>query len=91
MVDVYKVWATNNTPTRQPRNYLAFRRACERADVQAFSPYQLRHLRAVELRESHGLETAKAVLGHTFACMSDHYSCHADAALSSRAAAEYGG
>jgi integrase len=66
--------------------YKAFTYACQRAGVPIFSPYQLRHLKAVELREQHGLEFVRATLGHSFAAMSDHYSRHADAALASRVA-----
>jgi integrase len=70
--------------------YLAIKRACRAAGVQRFSPYSLRHLRAIELRASHGLEVCRAVLGHSFAAMSDHYSRHADATLASKVAAECG-
>jgi integrase len=58
--------------------------------VAPFTPYQLRHLKAVELRERYGLEYVRAVLGHSFQAMSDHYSKAADATLASRAAAEAG-
>ncbi|VTR92155.1 catalytic phage domain protein : Site-specific recombinase XerD OS=Singulisphaera acidiphila (strain ATCC BAA-1392 / DSM 18658 / VKM B-2454 / MOB10) GN=Sinac_1635 PE=4 SV=1: Phage_integrase [Gemmata massiliana] len=68
----------------------AVRRACEKAGVEAFTPYQLRHLKAVELRERYGLEHVRATLGHSFAAMSDHYSKAADATLAARAAAETG-
>jgi integrase len=68
----------------------AVQRACERAKVTAWTPYQLRHLRAVELREKYGLETVRAVLGQSFMAISDHYSKAADAVLASRAAAETG-
>jgi integrase len=84
---------------RQPAevyDHLAFcnavRRACKKANVPHFSPYQLRHLRAVELRENvkYGLEYVRAVLGHSFAGMSDHYSKAADKALAAKAASEIG-
>ncbi len=65
-------------------------RACELAKVPRWTPYQLRHLRAVELREKYGLETVRAVLGQSFMSMSDHYSRGADATLAGRAAAECG-
>jgi len=68
----------------------AVRRACRRADVEVFTPYQLRYLRAVELRERYGLEVVRAVLGHCAASMSDHYSKAADGILASRAASEVG-
>jgi integrase len=69
---------------------LAVRRACDRAGVARFCPYQLRHLRAVELREKYGLEFVRATLGQTYLSMSDHYSKAADEALASKAAAEVG-
>jgi integrase len=84
----------------------AVARACERANrvrereavehgpnrppVTAWSPNQLRHLKAAELRERYGLEYVRAVLGHSFAAMSDHYSRAADASLAARVAAEAG-
>jgi integrase len=68
----------------------AVRRACEKAKVKPFTPYQLRHLRATELREEYGLEYVRAVLGHSFAGMSDHYSKAADKALAAKVAAEVG-
>ena len=42
----------------------AIRRACERAGVPLWTPYQLRHARATEVRQRFGLEAAQAVLGH---------------------------
>lgn len=68
----------------------AVRRACRAANVPPFSPYQLRHLKAVELRERFGLEHVRAVLGHSFQAMSDHYSKAADKVLAVRAATEAG-
>lgn len=43
---------------------LAIRRACRRAGVSVFTPYQLRKLRATEIDRVYGAETAAAVLGH---------------------------
>jgi len=68
----------------------AIRRACKSAGVARFCAYSLRHLRAVELRKQYGLETVRAVLGHSFKAMADHYSKAGDAALASRAAGETG-
>jgi integrase len=68
----------------------AIRRACSRAGVKAFSPYSLRHLRAVELRAKFGLETVRATLGHSAASMAAHYSAAADAALAGAAALAVG-
>lgn len=68
----------------------AIRRACVLANVPVWAPNQLRHLVAVELRERFGLEVTRAMLGHSFKAMSDHYSKTADAALAGQAAAEVG-
>ncbi len=65
-------------------------RTCKRIGVTPWSPYQLRHLRAVELREKYGLETVRAVLGQSAAAIADHYSKGADAVLAGRAAKEIG-
>ena len=43
----------------------AVARAAERAGVPEWSPNQLRHARATELRRTHGLDGAGAVLGHS--------------------------
>jgi integrase len=82
---------------RAPRDYYthlalscAVRRACITAKVTPFTPYQLRHLKATELRERYGLEHVRAVLGHSFQAMSDHYSKAADKALAAKVAAEAG-
>jgi integrase len=68
----------------------AVRRACEKAQVVPFSPYQLRHLRAAELRKQFDLEVVRAVLGHSAKSMSDHYSQSADAELAGKAMATAG-
>lgn len=59
----------------------AVRRACRKAGVIPFSPDSLRHLRAAEVRTTHGLKRARAVLGHSFQAMTDHSSASADADL----------
>lgn len=68
----------------------ALRRACRKAGVAPFTAYQLRHLVGAELRQEYGLEYVRAVLGHSFAAMSDHYSRAADQALAVRVAASRG-
>jgi integrase len=82
---------------RQPRDHYshlavscAVRRACKKAKVTPFTPYELRHLRASEIREQYSLEHVRAVLGHSFAGMSDHYSKAADKALAAKVSAEAG-
>lgn len=44
---------------------VAIRRACRRAGVPVFTPYQLRKLRATQVDKLFGAETAAAVLGHS--------------------------
>lgn len=69
---------------------VAVYRACKLAKCKPYSPYMLRHLRAVELREKYGLEVVKATLGHSTLAMSEHYARRADEVLASKAAAEIG-
>jgi integrase len=64
----------------------ALARACERANVTAFTAYQLRHLKAVELREQFNLETVRAVLGQSTMSMAEHYARAADESLARKAA-----
>lgn len=65
----------------------AVRLACKKANVELFSPYCLRHLRAVELREKYGLEVVRAVLGQSQMSIADLYSRTADEMLARKAAA----
>ncbi|MBL8875813.1 MAG: tyrosine-type recombinase/integrase, partial [Phycisphaerae bacterium] len=49
-----------------PTNYAqAIRRACEAAGVPHWSPNQIRHTKATEIRHEHGLEAAQVILGHS--------------------------
>lgn len=57
-------------PQRQPGDHYtttsyrrAIERACRLAKIDAWSPNQLRHTRATELRRLHGLDAAQVVLG----------------------------
>ncbi|HYH67967.1 MAG TPA: tyrosine-type recombinase/integrase [Urbifossiella sp.] len=52
----------------------AITRACEKAGVPAFFPYQLRHLAAAEIQEVFGLDAVQALLGHHTKSMSEHYA-----------------
>jgi len=65
-------------------------KACKKAGVAKFSPYQLRHLRGAELREKFSLEHVRAALGHSHASMSAHYARGADAVLATEVAATAG-
>jgi integrase len=48
------------------RSYrLAIVRACQKAGVPEWSPLQLRHSAATEIRAKYGVEAAKVILGHT--------------------------
>ena len=48
------------------RSYrLAVLRACKKAGVPPWTPLQLRHAAATAIRAKYGLETAKAILGHS--------------------------
>ena len=44
--------------------YTAVRRACERAGVEHFTPYDLRRTAATRVRAALGKEEAKLLLGH---------------------------
>jgi integrase len=59
-------------PRRQPREQYdrnsyanAVARACRKAGVAEWTPLQLRHTAATLIRAKYGLESAKAILGHT--------------------------
>ena len=52
----------------------AIRRACERAKVDAWSPNQLRHTAATEVRKQFGLEGAQLILGHSRADVTQVYA-----------------
>jgi hypothetical protein len=66
--------------------------ADERLAVKAWrkahrwTPYQLRHLRATEIRAEHTDDAARAILGHSQLGMTLHYSRQADAAIAARVA-----
>jgi integrase len=52
----------------------AVERACRQANTPVWSPNQLRHARATELRRLHGLDAAQVVLGHTEAFVTQIYA-----------------
>lgn len=52
----------------------AIRRAQERAGVPLWSPHQLRHARATQVREAYGVEGAQAILGHETLAASQIYA-----------------
>lgn len=67
----------------------AVKRACRRLGVPVWTPYQLRHARATELRASHGLEAAGVTLGHKRMSATEVYA-QQDRELAARVAAETG-
>lgn len=56
----------------------SYRRAiaygCKRADVPKWHPHQLRHNAATRLRKEFGLDTARAVLGHSSTAVTEVYA-----------------
>jgi integrase len=52
----------------------AIRRACRRGNLPRWHTHQLRHTCCLEVSRQHGLEAARAVLGHRTVQMSAHYS-----------------
>ncbi|HJZ53826.1 MAG TPA: site-specific integrase, partial [Gemmataceae bacterium] len=67
-------------PQKQPglqynhRSYnQAVRKACVKAGVAHWFPYQLRHLAAAEVKAVFGLDAVQALLGHHTRTMAEHY------------------
>lgn len=67
----------------------AVRRACDKAGVARWSPNQLRHTHATEVRRRFGLDSARVALGHAGASVTEIYA-ERDADLARRVAAEVG-
>lgn len=63
-----------NTPYKPTSYGRAISRAAKRAGVSHWSPYQLRHLFATEIRARFGLEAAQVALGHKFADVTQIYA-----------------
>jgi integrase len=68
-------------PNRTPKDHYttasyrrAVERACVRAKIPVWTPNQLRHARATELRRLHGLDAAQVVLGHSDAFVTQIYA-----------------
>lgn len=72
-----------NTPLFQRYNRatlaVAIRRACGRAGIPAWTPYQLRHAYATNLAQRFGREKARLLMGHVSAAMTEHYIARDDA------------
>lgn len=67
----------------------AITRACQKAGVAPWTPYQLRHSRATQVRKAYGLEGAQVVLGHKNARVTEVYA-ERDHELAARVARETG-
>ncbi len=83
-------------PKRQPgeryttQSYRkAINKAAAKANVPVWSPNQLRHARATEVRKSHGLEAAQHVLGHARVSTTEIYA-ERNASIALKVAAETG-
>lgn len=72
---------SNPNATKTPRDcydkfsyWRAISRACKKAGVPGWHPYQLRHLAGTLVREALGAEAAQALLGHSNLQMTQHYA-----------------
>jgi integrase len=72
-------------PERAPRDRFdsgsfnqAIRKACIKANVEPWTPYQLRHLAGTMVRDALGIEHAQALLGHATIAMTEHYTRNAE-------------
>ena len=52
----------------------AIARACTAAKIPSWHPHQLRHNAATNLRKEFGIETARLILGHKNAAMTEIYA-----------------
>lgn len=72
--------ATRPRPRRRGCRYTedsyrrSIARACERAGIESWSPNQLRHASATEVRQKYGLEGSQTVLGHRKANVTELYA-----------------
>ena len=57
---------------------VAVRTACERHGIEAWTPNQLRHTRATQIRQLYGLEAAQAALGHEELSTTQIYAARLD-------------
>ncbi len=63
------------------------KRACVAAKIPPFVPYELRHTKATELRDTMSIESAQATLGHAQPSMTARYSSRMDKLASEAAKA----
>ena len=78
-----------NTPYLITSYGRAITRAAKQAKAEHWSPYQLRHLFATEVRKQFGLEAAQTVLGHKRADVTQIYA-ERDNALAAKVASKIG-
>lgn len=83
------VASENGKPYKSTSYGRAITRAAKRAVVEHWTPYQLRHLYATEVRARFGLEAAQTALGHKRADVTQIYA-ERDATLAARVAKEIG-
>jgi len=67
----------------------AIQRVCKKLEIKKWSPNQLRHSAATEIRKKFGLEAAQVVCGHQSADVTEIYA-ERDLELALRVAAEVG-
>jgi integrase len=84
------------SPKREPGEFFTtavvrdtIHRACDAAGVPRWNPHQLRHAAATAIRREFGLDTARAVLGHTDATTATIYA-ERDATLTRAVALKQG-
>jgi integrase len=68
----------------------AIMRACEAAGVPKFTPHRLRHLAATRVRAELGVDSARALLGHSLAAVTELYSHEVDKQLAMKAVEKFG-
>lgn len=86
---VFPTVAGTNIPYKPTSYGRAISRAAKTAGVTHWTPYQLRHLFATEVRASFGLEAAQTALGHKRADVTQIYA-ERDATLAAKVAAKLG-
>lgn len=52
----------------------AIRKACLKVEVEIWTPHQLRHTRATQIRRKYGIEAAQVILGHSKAGTTEIYA-----------------
>jgi integrase len=84
-------------PAKQPRQQYdtaavrrAITRACDKASVSRWTPHQLRHTAATEIRRAAGVEAAALVLGHASATLTDAVYAERDHAKAAEVIARVG-